>query len=94
MFLISVFAMIQISMMTTPGGYLENVTENDFLTPRIIGFVAFMIGLFSLSVMISLLDGLNQERWNIYNGSRNIDTFMCINYNNIKFFASTEMNNF
>ncbi|WP_025663061.1 hypothetical protein [Aquimarina megaterium] len=53
-FLVTVFAMIQISMITTPGGYVKNVVINDFLMPRIIGMLTFMIGLFSLTVMISL----------------------------------------
>ncbi|WP_034059148.1 hypothetical protein [Lacinutrix jangbogonensis] len=53
-FLVSVFAMIQISMITTPGGYLKNVATDDFLIPRIIGMATFMIGLFSLAIMISL----------------------------------------
>lgn len=53
-FLVSVFAMVQISMMTTPGGYLKEVAAKDFIVPRIIGILTFMIGLFSLTVMISL----------------------------------------
>ena len=53
-FLVSVFAMIQISMITTSGGYMKNVVANDFLIARIIGMTTFMIGLFSLTVMISL----------------------------------------
>ncbi|WP_420571822.1 hypothetical protein [Kordia sp.] len=53
-FLVTVFAMIQISMTTTPGGYLKNVTTNDFIIPRIIGLTTFMIGLFSLTTMIAL----------------------------------------
>lgn len=53
-FLVTVFAMIQISMITTPGGNFKNVVANDFLTPRIIGMSTFMVGLFALSVMISL----------------------------------------
>lgn len=52
-FLVTVFAMIQISMMTTPG-YFEAVIEKDFVVPRIIGILTFIIGLFSLSLMISL----------------------------------------
>ncbi len=65
-FLISVFAMMQISMTTTPGGYLKNVTENDFLVPRIIGVIAFIIGLFSLSVMISLSGWTKSKKVGIY----------------------------
>jgi len=53
-FLVTVFAMMQISMMTIPGGYLKNVSENDFLMARVIGMSTFMIGLFSLTIMIAL----------------------------------------
>ena len=45
--------MIQISMMTTPG-YFNEVMAKDFVIPRTIGMLTFMLGLFSLSVMISL----------------------------------------
>ncbi|MGB1206365.1 MAG: hypothetical protein ACPG5B_11995 [Chitinophagales bacterium] len=53
-FLVTVFAMMQISMMTTPGGYLKNVVVSDFIVPRIIGILTFTIGLFSLTTMIAL----------------------------------------
>ena len=53
-FLVTVFAMVHIVMATTPGGYVQNVSVDDFLTARIIGMVTFMIGLFSLSTMIAL----------------------------------------
>ena len=52
-FLVTVFAMVQISMMTTPG-FLQEVVAQDFVVPRIIGMLTFTIGLFSLSTMISL----------------------------------------
>jgi len=53
-FLVTVFAMVQISMMTTAGGFLKNVIANDFIVPRIIGMLTFAIGLLSLTAMISL----------------------------------------
>lgn len=53
-FLVTVFAMVQISMMTTTGGYLKDVVAKDFIVPRIIGMLTFMIGLLSLTAMISL----------------------------------------
>ena len=53
-FLVTVFSMVQIVMTTTPGGFMENVSIRDFQIARIIGMITFMIGLFSLSVMISL----------------------------------------
>jgi cytochrome bd-type quinol oxidase subunit 2 len=53
-FLISVFAMVNIVMTTTPGGYITNVTVKDFQVSRTIGLFAFMIGLFALAAMIAL----------------------------------------
>ncbi|MEM6685318.1 MAG: hypothetical protein AAF617_05925 [Bacteroidota bacterium] len=53
-FLISVFAMVNIVMTTTPGGYITNVTIDDFQVSRIIGLITFMIGLFALATMIAL----------------------------------------
>jgi len=53
-FLITVFAMVNIVMTTTPGGYLTNVSVNDFQVSRAVGLLTFMIGLFSLATMIAL----------------------------------------
>lgn len=52
-FLIAVFSMTKILMMTTVGYYKE-VIANDFMIPRIIGSVSFIIGIIALSVVISL----------------------------------------
>ena len=65
-FLVSVFAMIQITMITTPGGYVKNVAVDDFLIARIIGMITFMIGLFSLTVMISLSGWTKSKRIGIF----------------------------
>lgn len=53
-FLVTVFAMVQISMITTPGGYIKDAVEGDFIIPRVIGMATFMIGILSLAIMISL----------------------------------------
>lgn len=65
-FLVSVFAMIQISMITTPGGYMKNVVADDFLIARIIGMITFMVGLFSLTVMISLSGWTKSKKIGIF----------------------------
>lgn len=77
-FLVSVFAMIQIAMMTTSGGYLENVTANDFFVPKVIGVTTFMIGLFSLSVMISLSGWTKSKKVGIYTTVIGILTLLLI----------------
>ena len=53
-FLVALFAMTKMSMMTTPGGYLKNVTEDDFLIPKSLGILAFVLGLFALTFLLSL----------------------------------------
>lgn len=53
-FLVTLFSMVQISMITTRGGFLEDVVANDFVIPRVIGMITFIIGIFSLMIMISL----------------------------------------
>lgn len=77
-FLVAVFAMIQISMITTPGGYLKNVVANDFIMPRIIGVVTFTIGLISLTVMISLSGWTKSKRIGIYTTSIGVMALLLI----------------
>jgi len=52
-FLITVFAMTKLLMITTNGFPLE-ITENDLTVPRIIGSISFFLGIISLISMISL----------------------------------------
>ena len=65
-FLVALFAMTKISMTTTPGGFLQNVTEDDFLLARIIGMFTFMIGLFALSFLIALSGWTKSKRMGIF----------------------------
>ena len=53
LFLISVFAMTKIVMMTTEG-YPRKVLASDLLLPRDIGSSAFFFGIISLLTMISM----------------------------------------
>lgn len=52
-FLVSVFAMTKVLMMTTDGFPLI-VTEIDFITSSIVGGIAFIFGIMSLIAMIAL----------------------------------------
>ena len=52
-FLVSVFAMTKILMMTTDGFPLK-MTEGDLRIPSIIGGITFLFGIISLITMISL----------------------------------------
>lgn len=65
-FLVSIFAMTKISMVTTPGGYLKNITEDDFFIPRTIGMITFLIGLFALTTLISLSGWTKSKKIGIF----------------------------
>lgn len=52
-FLISVFAMTKLMMVTTEGFPLT-ITSTDIMLPRIIGTISFFLGIISLIVIISL----------------------------------------
>lgn len=77
-FLVAVFAMIQIAMMTTPGGFERNITVDDFLMPRIIGMATFTIGLFALSGMISLSGWTKSRQLGIYTTTVGIGSLLLI----------------
>lgn len=65
-FLVTVFAMTKISMITTPGGYYKNIVENDLLIPRIFGMVTFIIGLFALTTLIALSGWTKSKKTGIF----------------------------
>ncbi|MCT4645283.1 MAG: hypothetical protein N4A74_09885 [Carboxylicivirga sp.] len=77
-FLVAVFAMTKISMMTTPGGLLKNVLESDFLLPRIIGLSAFMVGLVALAILISLSGWTKSRKAGIFSTLVGIVTLLLI----------------
>jgi len=52
-FLITVFAMTKLLMMTTEG-YPLTVSDDDLILPRIVGVISFLLGIISLITMISL----------------------------------------
>ena len=77
-FLVSVFAMVNIIMTTTPGGYIKNVSIDDFHMARVIGMLTFMIGLLSLSVMIALSGWTKSKKVGIYTTAIGILTLLLI----------------
>lgn len=77
-FLVTVFAMVHIVMTTTPGGYIKNVSIDDFQTARIIGMLTFMTGLFSLSAMIGLSGWSKSKRVGIFTTTIGILTLILI----------------
>ncbi len=52
-FLITLFSMTDIIMRTTEG-FPSNVSANDLLFSKIVGFISFILGMISLITMISL----------------------------------------
>ena len=59
-FLISIFAMTKILMMTTPG-YPVKVLVDDLLFPRIVGLISFITGILSI-ITILFLSGWNKSK--------------------------------
>ena len=52
-FLITIFAMTNLLMKTTVG-YPFKVVDNDLMLPRVVGVIAFFIGIISLVALISM----------------------------------------
>ncbi len=77
-FLVTVFTMTQISMMTTPGGYLTNVTANDFILPRAIGIFTFFIGLISLLTILSVSGWVKSRKIGIFTTIIGVITLLLI----------------
>jgi len=75
-FLVTLFAMTKIAMLTIPGGYLKNVTEADFFTTRIIGMTTFMLGLVCLSILIGLSGWTKSKRVGIFTTVVGVMTFL------------------
>ena len=77
-FLVSVFAMVNIVMTTTPGGYIQNVSLDDFQVTRVVGMATFMAGLFSLCAMIALSGWTKSRRVGIFTTVVGVATLLLI----------------
>lgn len=76
-FLITVFAMTKILMMTTEG-YPFKIINNDLAFPRTIGTLAFILGIVSLSVVIALSGWTKSKRIGIFTTIVGVLTFLMI----------------
>ena len=76
-FLVSVFAMTKILMMTTEG-YPTKIVDNDLTYPKLIGFLTFLIGVISLSIVIGLSGWTKSKRIGIFTTIIGILTFLLI----------------
>ena len=84
-FLISLFAMTQISLMTTPGGYYKNITENSFVIQKNIGVITFMFGLISLLIILCLSGYIKSRKTGIFTTIVGIISLILICTSLIKF---------
>ena len=61
LFLITIFAMTNLLMKTTVG-YPFKVVDNDLMLPRVVGMIAFFIGIISLVALISMSDWTKSKK--------------------------------
>ena len=64
-FLITVFAMTRIIMLTTDG-YPFIVNQSDLTQPKLTGFFAFILGLFSLTIVLALSGWTKSKKLGIF----------------------------
>jgi cytochrome bd-type quinol oxidase subunit 2 len=76
-FLVTVFAMTKILMMTTQG-YPYKIAESDLNLPKMIGIVAILFGIISLSIVIALSGWTKSKRIGIFTTIVGILTFLMI----------------
>lgn len=76
-FLVTVFAMTKIVMMTTEG-YPLKFDESDLFLPKIIGFFAFVLGIITLSVLIALSGWTKSKKIGIFTTIIGVLTFIAI----------------
>ena len=76
-FLITVFTMTKLLMMTTDG-YPIKVVDNDLLLPRIIGVISFLFGVISLLTMVSMAGWTKSRKMGIFTTTVGILTFLII----------------
>lgn len=76
-FLVTVFSMTKILMMTTEG-YPFNMSSSDLWIPKITGFGTFMIGILSLSLLIALSGWTKSKQTGIFTSTIAILTLIMI----------------
>ncbi len=76
-FLVSIFAMTNIFMMTTEG-FPFNVESNDLVLPRVLGISSFLIGIISITSIISLFGWTKSKKMGQFSTAIGILTFILI----------------
>lgn len=76
-FLVSIFAMTNIFMMTTEGFPLK-VESKDWVFPNVLGSIAFLLGIISMSIIISLVGWTKSRALGIFSTTIGIITLISI----------------
>jgi hypothetical protein len=76
-FLVTIFAMTKLSLMTTEG-YPFKVLDNDLALPRVVGTISFFLGILSLIAMISLAGWTKSKRMGIMTTGLGVLTLLMI----------------
>ena len=74
-FLVTVFAMTKILMMTTDGHPVQ-ITIGDLAIPRVIGILTFFLGVVSLSLVIALSGWTKSRRIGVFTTAVGVLTFL------------------
>ncbi len=78
-FLVTVFAMTKLLMLTTPGYPTEFLEEaGSLLVPRIIGLLTFVTGLATLTAIIALAGWTHSRRTGIFTTAVGAATFLLL----------------
>jgi len=76
-FLVTVFAMTKIVMMTTQG-YPGQVVESSLIIPRLIGILTFLLGVISLSAVIAMSGWTKSRSTGIFTTIVGVSTFLLV----------------
>lgn len=76
-FLVTVFAMTKVLLMTT-NGYPFEVVNSDLLFPRILGTISFFLGIVSLITVIALAGWTKSKRMGLFTTVAGIFTLILI----------------
>lgn len=74
-FLVSIFAMSNIVMVTTEGFPFE-VDQSDLILPRILGITSFFVGIISITVIISLFGWTKSRKLGLFSTTIGILTLI------------------
>lgn len=74
-FLISIFAMSNVLMLTTEG-FPFKVEQSDVALPRVLGVITFLIGIISMTIIISLFGWTKSKKLGIFSTTIGVITLI------------------